>query len=178
MENPYQSPEESSTPFGPAAMTPELRPAGLVHHVRAIAILMLIQGMLELFAAFGLGAMAIVMPRMIEADMRQMEHPPQMPHNVLTIFTAEFGVMAAAALVTAALHVVAGLRNYQFRGRVMGIVALAGGLATLFTCWCLPTALALGIYGLIVYLNGPVSQAFRMREAGCSTSDIFLTFRR
>lgn len=32
--------------------------------------------------------------------------------------------------------------------------------------------------GLIVYLNGPVSEAFRMGEAGCSSNDILNTFQR
>ena len=88
------------------------------------------------------------------------------------------GARRMAALAAAVLHVVAGLRNWRFRGRILGIVALAAGMVTVLTCYCLPTAMALGIYGLIVYLNGEVSDAFRMAEAGQSADQIFATFRR
>jgi len=179
MENPYQSPEEPCTPPGGLPpMEPDRRPPGLVGHVRVVAILMLVQGALEVFAAFGLGVMAIVMPRMMEADFQHAANAPQLPPNFFWIFTVEFGVMAAAALIAAMLHIAAGLRNYRFRGRVLGIVALAGGLLTFFTCYCLPTAICLSIYGLIVYLNRSVSDAFCMGESGCSSSEILTTFRR
>jgi hypothetical protein len=93
--------------------------------------------------------------------------------------TVTYGVMAAAAVIVAVLHITAGVRNYRFRGRVLGIVALVGGAAgTLLTCYCIPTGFALGIYGLIVYLNRSVSEAFRMGESGRASSDIFTTFQR
>jgi hypothetical protein len=179
MENPYQSPNEPwAMPAGQLPMRPQQRPPGLVSHVRAVAILMLIQGALELVAGFGFGVMAVVMPQVIARDMRHAANPPHLPPHFSWIFTAEFGVMAAAALVPAMLHIVAGLQNYRFRGRTLGIVALAAGMATFFTCFCLPTAIALGVYGLIVYLNASVSEAFCMGEAGCSSNEVLITFRR
>ena len=105
--------------------------------------------------------------------------PPQRIHpDMFWILTIVYGGAAIAALAAALLHVVAGLRNYRFRGRILGIVALAAGMVTLFTCYCLPTAVALGVYGLIVYLNGEVSDAFRMAEAGQSAEQIFAAFHR
>ena len=90
-----------------------------------------------------------------------------------------YGVMAAAALVAGLLHIAAGVQNCRFRGRVLGIVVLASGfLVTPLTCYCAPTGVALGVYGLIVYLNGAVSEAFYMGESGGSSRDIFTTFRR
>jgi hypothetical protein len=50
-------------------------------------------------------------------------------------------------------------------------------MLTVLTCYCVPTAVAIGIYGLIVYLNQEVSEAFRMGEAGCEPPEIFGTFR-
>ncbi len=178
MDNPYQSPEEPcATPVGGWPAGSNRRPRGLVNHVCAVAILMLIQGAFELLMFLGVGAMAIVMPRMMEMELQQRPNAPQPPVSVSTILTVEFGVMAGAALITAVLHISAGLRNYRFRSRSLGFVALAGGLLTLFTCYCLPTGLALSIYGLIVYLNGSVAEAFRMSEAGCSSNEIFNTFQ-
>jgi len=87
-----------------------------------------------------------------------------------------YGGMAAASLAAGVLHLVAGLRGYRFQGRTFGITALACGLLTLFTCYCLPTSAALCVYGLIVYLNREVSEAFQMREAGYTPDQILTTF--
>ena len=175
MENPYQSPEEPCTP--PPDGEPDRRPPGFVHHVRVVAILMIVQGALELLAGLGLGTFAIVMPQMMKADMQRLPQQ-QMPQNVFWVVTVMYGGMAAAALAAALLHITAGLRNYRFRGRILGIVALAGGLLTFFTCYCLPTAVGGGVYGLIVLLDGSTTEAFAMGEAGCSSSEILTTFRR
>jgi ABC-type branched-subunit amino acid transport system permease subunit len=176
MENPYQSPEEPCTP--PPDGEPDRRPPGLVHHVRVVAILMIVQGALELLAGVGLGAFAIVMPQVMRADLQRAPQPQPMPANMFWVITVIYGGMAAAALAAALLHITAGLRNYRFRGRILGIVALASGLLTFFTCYCLPTAVGVGVYGLIVFLDGSTTEAFAMGEAGCSSSEILTTFRR
>jgi hypothetical protein len=179
MDNPYQSPQEPSTPFGPGApVNSPYRPRGLVSHVRVVAILMLVQGGFELLAALGIGAMAIVVPRLMDMHMQQQApNAPQMPVDLSLILTVEYIVMASAAFIAAVLNIWAGLENYRFRRRPLGFVALAGGLVSLFTCYCFPTGLLLTIYGLIVYLNGSVSEAFRMGDAGSPPNDIFNTFR-
>ena len=182
MENPYQSPEEPHAPLDVLSPMPlERRPPGLVHHVRVVAILMIIQGIFELLMGAGVGVMAMVLPRMMEADMRRAPTPPDMPDmpaNFFWIITVVYGAVAAVTLAAGLLHVVAGLQSYRFRGRVLGFVALAGGILTFFNCYCLPTAIGLGVYGLIVYLNGEVSDAFCMGESGCSPDEILATFRR
>ncbi len=171
MENPYQSP---SAPLGPSdPMDPFQRRPGLVRHVRVVAILMIVQGALELLAALGLGAMAVL----ILVMSRQVQNQGGVPNGPeLWIATLIYGGMAAVALVSGVLHLAAGLRNYRFRGRTLGIVALACGILTVVTCCCLPTAVALGVYGLIVYLNPEASEAFRMGEAGHGPAEIVTTF--
>jgi hypothetical protein len=171
MENPYQSPTAPLGSWSP--MDPFQRRPGLVHHVRVVAILMLVQAGLELLAAGGLGAMAVFMP----VVFRQMQNEPGMSNQPgIWIIPLMYGGMSAAALVASVLHLWAGLRNYRFRGRTLGIVALACGMLTVFTCYCLPTAVALGVYGLIVYLNHESSEAFRMGEAGSEPAVIVATF--
>jgi hypothetical protein len=71
----------------------------------------------------------------------------------------------------------AGIRNYKFRGRTLGLIALGGGMVTVMTCYCAPTAIGLGVYGLITYLNPEVAQAFAMGEAGTSRDDILSAYR-
>ena len=154
-------------PDGPLSEAP-----GLVHHVRVVAILMFVQGALELLAAVGLGAMAVYMPIVI----REMQKQPVMANQpAIWIVPLVYGGIAAVALAAGVLHLMAGLRNYCFRGRTLGIVALACGMLTILTCYCFPTAVALGVYGLIVYLNREVSEAFRMGEAGRDSAEIVAT---
>ncbi|MFZ1936355.1 MAG: hypothetical protein WCB27_23305 [Thermoguttaceae bacterium] len=125
MDNPYQSPEEPGTPFGSGSpMDGNRRQRGLVNHVRAVAILMLVQGGLEVFAALVFAVFAVVIPALLrnqEIWQRPPPNPP--PEYVFWIMIAVYGVMAMAALVVAILHIMAGVRNYRFRGRVLGIVA-------------------------------------------------------
>lgn len=170
MENPYQSPEASLdvtgvSPFG----DPYQRRSRLVGHVRVVAILMIIQGTLESLAVVGLAAMTFFMTVTVQ---EQDSHTGPESRQFLWMFTVIYGGMVVAALVAAVLHIAAGVQNLRFRGKILGFVALASGLLTLFTCYCLPTAVALGVYGLIVYLNEPVAEAFRMGQAGHTTGDI------
>jgi hypothetical protein len=71
-----------------------------------------------------------------------------------------------------------GIRMLKFRGRTLGIVALSSGLLSIAGCYCLPTAIGLFIYGLIVLLNEPVKRAFAMGEQGRSASEIQNQFDR
>jgi hypothetical protein len=171
MENPYQSPR---APLGSSNATdPFPRRRGLVRHVRVVAILMFVQAAFELLAAVGLGTMVLF----VSVMFRQMQGQPGMSNQpAIWLMPLMYGGMAVAALVFSILHLVAGLRNYRFRGRTLGIVALAGGMLTVLTCYCFPTAVALGVYGLIVYLNPEVSEAFRMGEAGREPTEILATF--
>ncbi len=183
MENPYQSPQEAFEPLGVrSAGDPfQLREPGFVRHVRVVAILMLVQGVAELLVGVGLIVMAVTMPQFLlqaQQDMPRQADMPDMPQQMFWMLTLTYGGMAAAALVPAILHLTAGLRNYQFRGRTLGVVALAGGMLAVFTCYCLPTAIGLGIYGLIVYLNDGVSEAFRMGDSGRSADEILAAFRQ
>lgn len=171
MENPYQSPVESSELLGPLPIGMRLRQPGLVRHVRVVATLMLIQGGLELIAGIVFGLIAFLVPLAMMHD--QQEGPPQ---EFFWGMTAVYVVFAIAALTAATLHIMAGLQNRQFRGRTLGIIAATGGLATLFTCYCLPTAVAVGVYGLIVLLNEEVAEAFCMGEARHSAQDILAAF--
>jgi hypothetical protein len=167
MENPYQSPEE---PGGASAG----RSVGLVHHVRAVAILMLVQGTLELLFGVTMGILATTLPQAFMEIPQEPNSPP--PEQVGKAVGVIYGGMAVAALIAAVLHIAAGVQNLRLRGRVLGFVALIGGLVSGFTCWCFPTAAALGVYGLIVYFNGAVSQAFRMADSGRTASEILADF--
>ena len=172
MENPYQSPLESCSPFGQPGQAGYLRPAGWMRHVRAVAIMMIVQGALELLVGFFLVGMAVVVP-MVASSANNVNKPPE---GVFWAMVAVYGGMAAVAFLVAALHITAGIKNLRFRGRTLGVVALSCGLLAICTCYCLPTAAALAVYGLIVYLNEGTKEAFRLGESGCSPDQVLASF--
>jgi hypothetical protein len=177
MENPYQSPQEPSGPFArPAPDGPFRRPFGLVRHVRVVAILMIVQGALELGVAILFGVCAVVMPQMLSQAARSTPQAAP-PSEMLLAMTATYGSMAAATFIAALLHIIAGVRNLRFRGKVLGIVAASCGILTASTCYCLPTAVGLAVYALIVYLNEGVAEAFRAGESGFTPTQILDPFR-
>lgn len=70
----------------------------------------------------------------------------------------------------------AGIQNFRYRRRVLGIVSQVCGLASMFGCYCGPTSIMLLIYGLIVYLNPAVQAAFEMGDKGTPTDAILASF--
>jgi hypothetical protein len=185
--NPYESPKTDFTEAGDAIASnaPRQFEPGLVSHVRIVAILMIVQGVLELL----IGGFYIVMGIIVATVMRDQfasefvvpadtdaAVPP--PEVFIWITCGTYVVMGLTNLIVGSLHGYAGYRNYSFKSRTLGVIALAGGMATLLGCYCLPTALALAVYGLIVYLNASVAEAFRMGEQGQPSATILARFSR
>jgi hypothetical protein len=159
-DNPYAAPGDgllTDTGYQPPDM-------GKVHHVRVVAILMVIQGILEGLMALLLIGFAVGFPMLLA--MEEMEpNADAPPEEMAWVFIAIYGGLGAMTLAAAVLHIVAGIRNYLYRGRLLGLVALAGGMATMFTCYCAPTAVGLAVYGLIVYLDPAVMNLFARVQA-------------
>ena len=155
-DNPYRAPTTNE-----AALAAGL---GRARQVPIVAILLMVQGGLEvLFGGFIL-VYGLIMGAVAPAGGDNLGPPGAgLP---LWVFVAGFIVYGAVALFTGLLRLVAGWRNYFFRGRLLGLAALVGGMASLLTCYCFPTALALLIYGLIVYLNDQSAAAFELGKQG------------
>lgn len=184
----------SDDPFGTSAHNPysysdtpqvQLPPdmqRGLVHHVMALSILTIVQGSLVTLYGIGLAVLAFVMPAVIQAQggmPRQAGIPAApMPAGVEWMMLALYGSMGLVSLVIGVLGIWAGIRMIKFRGRTLGIVALSSGLLSIVGCYCLPTAIGLFVYGLIVLLNPSVKRAFEMGEKGHSASEIQNHFAR
>ncbi|MDP7017127.1 MAG: hypothetical protein QGG36_15075 [Pirellulaceae bacterium] len=113
---------------------------------------------------------------MANSAAQQGQVPP--PEQMMLFMTVMYGALGAVAMLVGAVHVFAGLQNYRFRRRVFGTVALGMGMLSVFTCYCAPTGIALAIYGMIVYLNGPVVSAFDMAKQGYSGDAVLATFNR
>lgn len=176
-QNPYSFQEAA-----PAQLPADMQ-RGLVHHVTALSILTIVQGSLVTLFGLGLMAMALVMPAMLKAQAEMRPQPrmparPPMPEHVELTLLFVYGGMGVISLVIGVLGIWAGIRMLKFRGRTLGFVALSSGLLTIAGCYCLPTAIGLFIYGLIVLLNEPVRRAFTMGEQGRTAAEIQNHFSR
>jgi hypothetical protein len=178
--NPYESPIRAA-PTGrkePGPLPPPQEP-GLAGHIRVVAVLMMVQGFFELSFGAMLTVMAFVFPSMMGA---MMAADPEMQQGGPDAATAArmmmviYLVMGLAGVIPGVVHLAAGVRNVAYKGRTLGIVAFCLGLATLPIMICLPTALILGVYGLVVYLNPAATQAFEMGQRGYSPEAIYATF--
>ena len=162
MENPYQSP-----PNLPGEATAASR-GGLARQVPIVAILLMVQGGLEIlmggFLLLMAGTFAVVAAQ--QDPLAANPNGPLGPQVFGWALGGTYGVMGFGGLAIGALKASAGWRNYGFRGRVLGIAALVSGVLSLVTCYCFPTAVLLMIYGLIVYLNAETAWAFSMGDQG------------
>lgn len=185
-ENPFRdNPYAASDPMlGDKSGAPVVvMPAGnrgLVTHVPVVAVFMIVQGFLELLMGIGLVGLGFGMPFLMQDELRR--NPPggdgPNPEMMSWIFIAVYGVLGLLVLFGSALHIFAGFFNYGYRARTLGIVALIAGMATtLVTCYCAPTAIAIGVYGLVCYLNPSVTQAFQMVANGTPKSEVLNWFR-
>ena len=179
MDNPYQSPSPSpigGTNFGVPPVAPVFVRSGLVGQVRVVSILMIVEGVLELlFGSFYL-VMGIVMPTFLNVAMKNdpnfRKGAGADPEMMMWVMGAVYLGGGALAAIGGGVRIFAGIRNYQFRNRVLGIVSCILGLGSIMTCYCTPTSVGLAIYGLIVLFNGPVTAAFQLREQGYSPDQI------
>jgi hypothetical protein len=126
-----------------------------VGQVRVLGALTLSHGViLILYSLLWLGFAAFV-PFMPEQPTSS-GNPPPPPELMLGIF----GCFGAFHFVPGILQLVAGIQMLRFRSRPIAIVALASGLVTFIGCYCLPTAIGLAIWGLIVLADPDVKSRF------------------
>lgn len=176
MDNPYQTPAEVAP--GPTFehTLPPRSPSRAVRHVRIVAALMIVQGVLELPLALCFGGVAAIFPMIAQSADPRVLGPEGENIRFFWLVTITYGVLAVLHLAASILHIVAGWRNYHFKGRVLGMVAMWVGIITLLLPLCTITALGLLVYGMIIYLNPAVERAFQMGERGYSVDDIKAVF--
>lgn len=154
---------------------------GLVGHVRVLGILMAVLGAFELMVGMGLIAMAFIVPDFF-VQMAKSQPPPGPPNApdpalIGNIMMYAYGGLGATVLLVGVLRTIAGISVFRFRGRILAVVSLIGGLMTVFTLYCSPFSLAICIYGLIVLFNRSVSIAFQLGVQGYSGDEIVAAFR-
>ena len=181
MSNPYESPNFDS-PSGSESPGPSSSgavPSGMVQQVRVIAILNAVQGLLELMMG-GLLVFAGVMMLAMEDNpefqraMEQQQDPAAA--EIMPYMWIGYTVIGALLIASGIFRMIAGFTNWKFRGRIMGIASMVVGLVSVIGCYCAPTSLAVLVYGMIVYLNPSVAQAFQMGSEGVPGDRILFEF--
>jgi hypothetical protein len=148
----------------------------MVSHVPIVSILMIVNGSLASVLGIILALFGPAVVAMISADEERRFFFHAGDKAFLTLMTVFYIVVGVMALVAGVLNIVAGARSLKFRGRGLALTALFCNILPLFTCYCAPTSLGLMIYGLIVFFNGDVAQAFRMAEEGMPVEEIRYRF--
>lgn len=135
----------------------------MVKHIRIVATLLIIEGVLEILPGGVLTVFSVAAAFGIArgSELQGNILPPEL--------TFVFFLLGPALFGAGVFKVLAGIRNLNARDRTMGLIALGSCFIALPTCYCAPTALALAIYGLIVYLDDEVQREFARTEAARKT---------
>ena len=157
---------------------------GMVGHVFVLGVLMAVYG--ALFVILGLCTVGygVFMPEMLKNNPAWQNNPqfgnnpPMPPDELLKMMTTGTLIAGGMFVLLGALYLVGGIQVSRFRGRMLGIVALSVGLLSVFGCYCIPTSVALFVYGLVVLLNEPVKTAFGLGDRGFRGAEIQQAFAR
>lgn len=136
-----------------------MKPADAVRRVRKMAVLLILQGAFE--ATLGLAFTVFAVFLLSGRAALTLEGSPAEVMTALVLGGP--GMLGAGGL-----KIAGGIRNYSYRGKLLGILALASGGVSVLTCVCAPTAVALLVYGLKLYGQPQVERAFLMGEQGSS----------
>ncbi len=183
--NPFARPDSAANPYSTTYAT---QPSGLggggsrgmVGQVNVLGILMIVQGVLiglmGLFFAFYAVFMPFIMNAAREDALKNAANNggnvAPMPPEMGMWIGIGLGVAAMVILIIAVLTIMAGVKVLKFKSRGFALTMLGVGMLTCLTCYCMPTQIALSIYGMIMLLNAPVIDAFKMGEQGRTAREI------
>jgi hypothetical protein len=146
-----------------------------VRQVRIVAILMIVQASMELLYGLLLFGIVIMFAVMMN-DPQFQQGMQQNPGPGMELFLYIYGGLGGVMFFVGSIRLVAGIMNFNFRGRTFGIIANFAGLLTVCGFYCLPTAIGLTVYGCIIYFQRSVLEAFEMRSMGSSVDEVLQRF--
>jgi hypothetical protein len=168
--NPYRADPLQSVHV-PGVVPEGGRSVGSVGRVLRVAVLLIVHGVMLLMggafaglAVFGFSTMG----------------PEGFGGDATTYAMMKWSYLGISILLTIVglLQLTAGIRNYYFRSKGLGLVALGAGLLSMFTFFCLPTSLALAIYGIIVYVDPESNVPFALRKSGLTREEVLARLGR
>lgn len=151
-----------------------------VRQVGVVSALMIAQGILMFLFAVACIGYSIFFANLgkIVSLEEQANFEANFPESTQMMMTSIFGFWGAISIPLAILYLIAGVLNLGLRARAFGIVTLLMGLATTLTVYCTLTGIPLSVYGLIIYFNPAVGEAFRLRKQGMSKQEVLATYVR
>lgn len=180
-QNPYsapQTPPQVTQQSGSLPLPPG-QTRGMVGQAAIVGVLMAVQGAIDCLGGIIAAFYAVLMPSIMAEAARQQAAQgggQPMPENIGTFFAVGGGIVAVVMIGLGILLIYSGISVARYQRRTLAIITLASGLMTLFTCYCFPTSLLLGIYGMIFLFNQPVAYAFELRSNGYSPQEIQRAF--
>jgi hypothetical protein len=131
----------------------------MARHIATVAMLLIVQGAFDLVIGLALVGVALFVRQGDTAALAA--RLPLEPQAAVIVFAPLF---AASGV----LKIVAGARNYNYRSRLLGILALASCAVSMANCYCAPASLAVLVFGLVVYRHPDSGRAFVMGAQGLS----------
>jgi len=171
--DPYRAPSSSAETEHPGYAGDFLGPGNMVRQIPILSGLMIAQGILVIIMGLFL-CFAMFMPMILADQMAAQGAPPAVVSPVYLMVV--YGLLGALALIGGIVTIMAGVKMLDFRGRKWGFTALGLCIASVFTCYCAPTGIALAVYAFILLLNPQVVEAFRQREQGQSKVEVLGRF--
>jgi hypothetical protein len=151
--------------------------SSIIQQMPVYSILLMIHGGLVLLLALGLAVLAAVIPFGISleggADGAGIDDEERM---MLYFMTFGYGLAAAGTGAIALVQFWAGWRGFRFRNRILGFCGVGAAFLCSLSCYCAPTGISLGIWGLILLLNPDIQHAFELARGGMSRQQIMRFF--
>lgn len=119
-----------------------------------------------------IGVMIFLLPQLskqIEEQQRiqRQQNPkaPQIGDEAMTmILSAVYGGVAAVLFLIGGLNIFAGVRNFSYHNRILGIISMVLNMVSILFCWCLPLSVGLLIFGMVIYLSPEADRAFQWQS--------------
>jgi hypothetical protein len=126
----------------------------------------------------GLAAMGVFLPALSRMkEFKEAQATDEMPpEQFFWVFGGIYLAIGVVALASGILRIVAGVQNYRFKSRILGLVSIIVGVAPVFTCYCAPSAIGMLVYGLIIHLDPAVVAAFKMVAEGKTAGQVLAAF--
>ena len=158
--NPY-SDNDPKSPYAFQSQAPIGNGDGYIKQIPVVGILNIVQASLELMMCIMVISIAPFIGTM-QNDPQFQDIPNAPPMEWIAIGSFIFGAVVG---VIATLRLVAGIMILKKRGRVFSIVVSVLGLASVFTCYCSLTSIALCVYSLVVLIQPSVIEEFDRARA-------------
>ncbi len=153
-DNPFSPPVISVPAFNGSGFEPPKD--AYLPQIPVVGILMIVQGSLEtLYSLFCFGMGFVLIYSEIPQDRNQL--PPEMLGAGMVIYGAVVGLLSL-------LRIASGIFVFRYRRRTLALVTNGLGLATMLTCYCAPSAIAICIYSFIILFQPSVVAAFARND--------------